>query len=64
MNEKLIHKRDEWPSGLKCYTENREDPGSNFIRYSAKLWKPTSLQGSQNQESNEVINNGLVRPHP
>ena len=37
----------EWPDGLRRYTENRKDPGSDSTRCLAGLSDPTSLQYSR-----------------
>ena len=53
----------EWPSVLRHYTENWKDSSSNPTRCSTRLWnsmRPPVTFGS-NQESNALINIGLVR---
>ena len=39
--------RGEWPSGLRRYTVNQMDAGSNPTRHLAGLWDPTFLRCSR-----------------
>ena len=61
--------RGEWPSGLRRYTVNQMDAGSNPTRHLAgalgpNLVKMLPVTLESNQESNVVINISLVRLPP
>ena len=45
----------EWPSGLRCCTENQKDLGSNPTRCSTKVWDPMKQNSNKGKKKDKTV---------